>query len=81
MNICDKNISSDNVEWSSKNAWKIIYPDVKANLKLNVKEIKELVAVLWFFWELNSKFEIQHKKGIYFSLNFGGYTIQPDIVY
>ena len=46
MNICDKNIFSDNVEWSSKKAWKIIYPDLKANLKLNVKEIKELVAVL-----------------------------------
>ena len=36
--ICDKNIFLDNVEWSSKNLWKMISPDVKTNLEQ--KEIK-----------------------------------------
>ena len=29
----DKNLFSDNVEWSSKNLWKMISVDVKANIK------------------------------------------------
>ena len=34
---------SDNVEWSSKNLWKMMSADVKANIKQ--QEIKDLVAV------------------------------------
>ena len=29
--ICDENLFSDNVEWSSKDLWKMISADVKAN--------------------------------------------------
>ena len=34
---------SENVEWSSRNLWKTISADVKANIKQ--QEIKDLVAV------------------------------------
>ena len=38
---------SDNVEWSSKNYWKMISADVKANLKQ--QELKDLGAVSYKF--------------------------------
>ena len=38
---------SDNVEWSSKNYWKMISVDVKANLKQ--QELKDLGAVSYKF--------------------------------
>ena len=41
--IWDKNLFSDNVEWSSKNLWKMMSADVKANIKQ--QEIKDVVAV------------------------------------
>ena len=44
-----KILFSDNVEWSSKNLWKMISADVKANIKQ--QEINDLVAVSYnFFW-------------------------------
>ena len=43
----DKNLFSDNVKWSSKNLWKMIYVDVRAKIKQ--KEIKELVAASYKF--------------------------------
>ena len=43
---------------SSKNLWKMISPDVKANL--NQKEIKELVALSYkLLWEVPLKLKIQ----------------------
>ena len=49
---------------------KLISADVKANK--NNKEIKDLVAVSYkLFEEVPSKLEIQCKKGIYFSFDFG----------
>ena len=33
--LCDKNFFSDNVEWGSKNLWKIISADAKANKNNN----------------------------------------------
>ena len=33
MKICDGNLFSVNVEWSSKMFWKMISTDVKANIK------------------------------------------------
>ena len=41
--ICEKDIFSDNVEWSSKNLWKMICAGVKANNKQ--QEIQDLVTV------------------------------------
>ena len=46
--ICWKIFFSDNVEWSSKNLWKMVSTDVKANLKQ--QEIKDLVAVSYKFF-------------------------------
>ena len=37
---------SDNVEWISKNLWKMISTDIKANNKQ--QEIKDLLAVSYF---------------------------------
>ena len=42
-----KNLFSDNIEWSSKNLWKMISADVKANIKQ--LDIKDLVAVPYKF--------------------------------
>ena len=33
MKICDENLFSDKVTWSSKKLWKMISVDVKANVK------------------------------------------------
>ena len=38
---------SDNIEWSSKNLWKMTSADVKANIK--PQEIKNLVGVSYKF--------------------------------
>ena len=45
---CDKNLFSDNVEWSSENVWKMMPADVKANIKQ--QEIRDLVAVSYNFF-------------------------------
>ena len=42
-----KNLFSDNIEWSSKNLWKMISADVKANIKQ--QEIKDLAGVSYRF--------------------------------
>ena len=42
-----KSFFSDNIEWSSKNLWKMISADVKANIKQ--QEIKDLVGVSYRF--------------------------------
>ena len=44
---CDENLFLDNVEWSSKNLWKMMSANVKANIKQ--QEIKDLVAASSFF--------------------------------
>ena len=44
-----KTFLSDNVEWSSKNLWKMISADVKANKKQ--QEIKDLVALSYKFYK------------------------------
>ena len=52
-----KSFFSDNVEWSSKNFWKIVHGYVEANLKQ--QEVKYLVAVSYnFFLEIPSILEI-----------------------
>ena len=40
-------LGNDNVEWSSKNLWKMMSANVKANIKQ--QEIKDLVAVSYIF--------------------------------
>ena len=52
---------ADNVEWSSKNLWKMMSADVKTSIKQ--EEIKDLVPHLTNFYtiELPSKLEIQCK--------------------
>ena len=52
----------------------MISADVKANK--NNKEIKDLVAVSYKLLEVPSKLEIQYKKGMYFSFDFGQCLIQ-----
>ena len=42
-----KIFSLDNVEWSSKNLWKMISANVKGNIKQ--QEIKDMVAVSYIF--------------------------------
>ena len=44
--FADKNLFSDNVEWSSKYLWKMMSADVKTNVK---QEIKDLVLILQIF--------------------------------
>ena len=46
----------------------------------NIKqqELKDLVA--YFRKKYIQKFEIQYKKGVYFSFDFGSYSIYLDIV-
>ena len=39
---------SDNVEWSSKNVWKMMPADVKANIKQ--EEIRDLVTISYNFF-------------------------------
>ena len=46
---------SDNVEWSSKNLWKMMSADVKANIKQ--QEVKDLLGYLTK--KYLQKFEIQ----------------------
>ena len=56
---------SGNIKWSSKNLWKRISADVKANIKQ--QEIKDLVVVSYkFLLEVPSKLEIQCKEGVHF---------------
>ena len=42
-----QNLFLDNVGWSSKNLWKIVSADVKANIKQ--QEVKALVTVSYKF--------------------------------
>ena len=53
---------------------------VAANVKADIKkqEIKDLVAYLTNVYK--NYLEIQYKKGLYFSFNFGWYSIHLDIV-
>ena len=53
---------------------------VSANVKADIKkqEIKYLVAYLTNVYK--NYLEIQYKKGLYFSFNFGWYSIHLDIV-
>ena len=53
---------------------------VSANVKadINKQEIKYLVAYLTNVYK--NYLEIQDKKGLYFSFNFGWYSIHLDIV-
>ena len=56
----------------------MIPADVKATVKQ--QEIKEQVAASFkFLSEVPSKLEIQCKKGMYFSFNFGWYSIRLDL--
>ena len=67
--ICDENLSSDNdVEWGSQKSWKMIF----ANVKTNVRKIIRIAFKTWHKI-------IQYIKGVYFSFNFGWYSIQLDI--
>ena len=47
------------------------------NVKSNIKqqEIKDQVAASKLLWEVPSKLQIQRKKGLYFSFDFGWYSI------
>ena len=77
--ISDENLFSYNVERSSKSLWKMISADVKANLKQ--QEIKEIEAASYkFLWEGPTKLEMQCKKGMCFSFNFGLHSIQLDVI-
>ena len=55
---------SDNVEWSSKNLWKMM----SAGVKCNTKQIKDLVAVSYKFFLRSTlkSWEIQCKKVVFF---------------
>ena len=49
--IRDKNIFfSDNIEWGSRNMWKMMSADVKANVKQYNKQIIEVVSVSYIFY-------------------------------
>ena len=49
--IHDKNIFfSDNIEWGSRNMWKMMSADVKANVKQYNKQIIEVVSVSYIFY-------------------------------
>ena len=73
---------SDNIEWSSKNLWKIISADVKAN-----KNKRKWIICsggcryLTNFCKkyISSKLVIQCTKGMYFSFDFGWYSIHLDV--
>ena len=53
----------------------MISADVKSNIKQ--QEIKDLVAASYkLLQEVPSKLQIQCKKGVYFSFDFGWYSIQ-----
>ena len=47
MKNCDETLFLDNVEYSSKNLWKIMSANVKPNIKQ--QETKDLVAVSYIF--------------------------------
>ena len=52
----------------------MISADVKSNIK---QEIKDLVAATYkLLQEVPSKLQIQYKKGVHFSFDFGWYSIQ-----
>ena len=56
--------------------WKMIYTNIKADVK---QEIKELVAIYYnFSQKYLLKIEIQYKAGFYFSFNLGWHSIQFD---
>ena len=59
-----KIVFSDNVEWSSKNLWKMM----SAGVKCNTKQIKDLVAVSYKFFLRSTlkSWEIQCKKVVFF---------------
>ena len=77
--ISDENLFSDNAERSSKSLWKMISADVKANVKQ--QKIKEIEAASYkFLWEVPTKLEMQCKKGMCFSFNFGLHSIQLDVI-
>ena len=49
--IRDKNIFfSDNIDWGSRNMWKMMSADVKANVKQYNKQIIEVVSVSYIFY-------------------------------
>ena len=49
--IRDKNFFfSDNIEWGSRNMWKMMSADVKANVKQYNKQIIEVVSVSYIFY-------------------------------
>ena len=57
----------------------MISADVKSNIKQ--KDIKDAVAASYkLLQEVPSKLQIQCKKGIYFSFDFGWYSINLDFV-
>ena len=81
-NLWRKYFFSDIVEWSSKYFWKIIPADAKANKnKRNKRCDGSILQIFEYLSKVPSKLEIQCKKGIYFSLDFGCYSIHFNIVY
>ena len=70
--LVEKIFFSDNVQWSSKNMWKTMSADVKQ------QEVKRSGGLS--YKEVPSKLEIQGKKGVYFSFDFGSYSIHLNIV-
>ena len=66
--FADKNLFSNNVEWSSKYLWKMMSADVKTKIK---QEIKNPVLILQIFiGSTFKKLEIQCKKGVFFMDSF-----------
>ena len=56
----------------------MISADVKANK--NNKQIKDLALPYKFLNDVTSKLEIQYERGMYFSFDFGWYSVHFDIV-
>ena len=64
------------IEWSSENLWNMRSTDVKANK--NKKKIKDLALSYKFLQDVPSKLEMQYERGMYFSFDFGWYSIHFD---